>query len=136
MKPAATDTAGPFQHSQIIGLEHQHSVLYAEVIDIVKMRQVCWGRPLTLAVWPAGTSPHAGQLSPEPPVLYDLRQGADILLPVSLFRPALDTEIIPLLAQLQAETKNQQADAPIIAHRQLRNFIQQVCTAHPNDFRF
>jgi hypothetical protein len=132
----AAPTSWPFQHSQIIALEHQNSVLYAEVIDIVKVRQVCWGRPLTLAVWPTGTGPHAGQLSPEPPVLYDLRQGADILLPVTLFRPALDTEIIPLLAQLQAETKNQPPDAQIIAHRQLRNFIQQVCIAHPNDFKY
>ncbi len=128
MKPRSSHSAPYFQDSQIICLEYQGTYLYAEVIDVVQARQMCWGRPLMLAVC-------AEPMSPEPPVLYDLREGADLLLPVTLFRPALDTELIPLLAQLEAIAKHQPPDAPLIAHRQLRNFIQQVWQAHPDNFK-
>ncbi|HIK26978.1 MAG: hypothetical protein N3E45_07770 [Oscillatoriaceae bacterium SKW80] len=123
-----SDSAPYFQNSQIICLEYQNSYLYAEVIDIVQARQICWGRPLMLVVY-------TEHLLSEPPLLYDLRAGADLLLPITLFRAALDTELIPLLAQLEAIAKHQPPDAPIIAHRKLKNFIQQVWQAHPDNFK-
>lgn len=128
MKARMSDLAPYFQDSQIICLEYQNTYLYAEVIDIVQTRQMCWGRPLMLVV---GTEP----MSSKPPLLYDLRAGADLILPVTLFRAALDTELIPLLAQLEALAKHQPPDAPIIAHRKLKNFIQQVWQAHPDNFK-
>jgi hypothetical protein len=57
--------------------------------------------------------------------LYDLRQGADLLWPVTLFRPALDTEVIPLLVQLDDPDKVQQQNNTD-AHKQLSCFIRKV----------
>lgn len=130
------DCAGQFQSSQIICLEHQNSYLYAEVIDVVQARQMCWGRPLMLAIWPPDSYKPADGLSQEVPLLYDLREGADLLLPSSLFRLALDTELIPLLTQLETLAKDKPVDAPIIAHRQLRSFVHQIWQAHPSNFKF
>ncbi|MCT7950200.1 hypothetical protein NG798_10415 [Ancylothrix sp. C2] len=113
-------SASKFQAKQIVCLEHQNTYLYAEVIDIIETRQMCWGRPLLLA---------SGEL----PILYDLREGADILLPLTLFRPALDTELIPLLVQITT-VEDRPVDSAKIAHRQLRAFIQQVWQDHPNNF--
>jgi hypothetical protein len=56
--------------------------------------------------------------------LYDLRQGADLLWSSNLFRPALDTEVLPLFTQLQTcktQDENQQ-----LAHQQLQRFVRQV----------
>ncbi|MBD2041326.1 hypothetical protein [Microcoleus sp. FACHB-672] len=135
MKPASINCAGPFQPSQIICLEHQNSYLYAEVIDIIEARQMCWGRPIMLAVWLAGIDRPSEGLFEQLPELYDLRDGADFLLPISLFRPALDTELIPLLPQLDIPPENKPVDAPKIAHRQLREFIHQIWQAYPTEFQ-
>ncbi|GET41790.1 hypothetical protein MiSe_66040 [Microseira wollei NIES-4236] len=116
-----------FQPSQIVCLEHEGTCLYAEVIQIVESRQLCWARPLMLATAPLGVEP-----VPQPPTLYDLRQGADLLWPLSLFRTALDTEVIPLLAQLQASKA--QSEGCQSAHRQLSHFVRQVWQAHPAKF--
>ncbi len=113
-------SASKFQAKQIVCLEHQNTYLYAEVIDIIETRQMCWGRPLLLAVG-------------ETPTLYDLREGSDILLPLTLFRPALDTELIPLLVQIPPE-QNRVVESVKIAHRQLRAFIEQVWQDQPNNF--
>ena len=113
-------SATKFQAKQIVCLEHQNTYLYAEVIDIIEARQMCWGRPLLLAVG-------------DPLTLYDLREGSDILLPINLFRPALDTELIPLLVELPPE-QNRGVDSAKIAHRQLRSFIQKVWQDQPNIF--
>ena len=135
MKPASSNCAGQFQPSQIICLEHQNSYLYAEVIDIIEARQMCWGRPIMLAAWPAGTERPSQGLFEQLPALYDLRGGADFLLPISLFRPALDTELIPLLPQLEISPENKPVDACKIAHRQLREFIHQIWQAYPTAFQ-
>lgn len=135
MKPASIHCAGQFQPSQIICLEHQNSYLYAEVIDIIEARQMCWGRPIMLAIWAAGTNQPRAALFEQLPALYDLRDGADILLPVCLFRPALDTELIPLLPLLETPPENKPVDAPKIAHRHLQQFVHQIWQAHPTAFQ-
>lgn len=122
------ESASKFQQNQIICLQHKNSYLYAEVIDIIEVRQMCWGRPLMLAIWPADK-----EWATQPTTVYDLREGADILLPVKLFRPAIDTELISLIPQLES-AENKPMDAPKIAHHQLRAFIQQVWQDHPGDF--
>jgi hypothetical protein len=66
------------------------------------------------------------------PTLYDLRQGADLVWPVTLFRPALDTEVIPLLMQLDAPDATADASE---AHRQLSWFVRQVWQANQSDFQ-
>ncbi|NJL90070.1 MAG: hypothetical protein HC916_09960 [Coleofasciculaceae cyanobacterium SM2_1_6] len=101
-----------FQPRQILCLEHEQSKLYAEVIQVVPDRPVCWLRPMILEV-------EMSQLK-----TYDLRLSSDLLLPPSLFRPALDTEVIPLLGQINsAEFNLEEAQN---AHHLLRDFIRKI----------
>ncbi|ARV61380.1 hypothetical protein BZZ01_24615 [Nostocales cyanobacterium HT-58-2] len=81
-----------FQTGQIVSLEHGDRKLYAEVIQVVISRQLCWVRPLLLVAF-----------TQELPLLTDLRDASDLLWYVNLFQPALDTEVISLLSQVLAK---------------------------------
>ena len=116
-----------FQPSQIVCLEHQGTRLFAEVIQIVESRQVGWLRPLMLVF-----SLSCDDSNLEKSTLYDLRQGADLLWPIGLLRPALDTEVMPLFTRLQV-TKTQ-SESSQLAHQQLQRFVRQVWQAHTGDF--
>lgn len=124
MKQLSIGTAQKFQPRQIVCLEHESSYLYAEIIEFVELRQICWVRPLMLAVLEVGTE--------EPVALCDLRLGADLLWPASLFRPALDTEVIPLLVQLDV------GDSQVLicsdAHQQLSRFVGEVWQTYKSAF--
>lgn len=106
------------QPSQIVCLEDGGDRLYAEVIQIVKPRQLAWVRPLMLVI----AEP---ELSSS---LYDLRQGSDLLWPAKLFRAALDTEVISLLSQLDAPPIKFEGSR--VGHQQLKRFIDRVWQAH------
>lgn len=123
MKQLSIGSAQKFQPRQIVCLAHASTCLYAEIIEFVELRQVCWVRPLMLAVVEVG--------SEEPLTLYDLRLGADLLWPASLFRPALDTEVIPLLVQL--DVLDRQAVCSD-AHQQLCRFVREVWQAYKSAF--
>ena len=131
MQAVADSKANPpptFSPAQIVCLEHGVSRLYAEVVQTVEATQICWVRPLLLANELAVDSPT--ETAPESQ-LADLRQGSDLLLPIALFRGALDIEVIPLLAQLG---EVQERVAPT-HQRQLNHLIQQVCRANPDVFQ-
>jgi hypothetical protein len=64
-------------------------------------------------------------------LLTDLRFEADLLWPITLFRPALDTEVIPLLAMLPSLPQSQRD--PITAQR-LNQFVHQVWQAYKGAF--
>jgi hypothetical protein len=132
VKQGSLGSAYQFQTRQIVCLEHENTRLYTEVIQVVTSRQVCWVRPLMLAVSPIEPDSLA-TFSPEQLNLYDLRQGADLLWPASLFRLALDTEVIPLLVQLDDPSKVQQAN-PSEAHQQLSGFVRKVWQAYKSAF--
>ncbi|MEG4809034.1 hypothetical protein QUA82_16080 [Microcoleus sp. F8-D3] len=120
------DCALNFKPGQIVSLECGDACLHSEVIQVVEARQVCWVRPLMLVVSVSGKD-----LSAEY-TLSDLRDGADLLWPGSLFRAALDTEVISLLTQLHSldsETKD-----GAMASRQLRDFVDRVWEAFPSAF--
>ncbi|MGQ4648366.1 hypothetical protein [Lyngbya aestuarii] len=131
MKQLLIGSASEFQPSQIVCLEHEDTRLYAEVIQVVTSRQMCWVRPLMLVV-----SPVVNQLLPialpEYLALYDLRSGADLLWPANLFRHALDTEVISLMAELDnledAPSKNH-----LDTHKQLSGFMRRVWQAYQPD---
>ncbi|MBV9388498.1 MAG: hypothetical protein JOZ78_18905 [Chroococcidiopsidaceae cyanobacterium CP_BM_ER_R8_30] len=91
------DFKSDFQPCQIVCLEHEGTCLYAEVIQVVISRQLCWVRPLLLGAL-SSDSNLVDELLP----LTDLRSCADLLWPIASFRPALDTEVIPLLVTLLA----------------------------------
>ena len=131
MQIAADSKATPrptFSSAQIVCLEHGTSRLYAEVVQTVEATQICWVRPLLLMDGAAVDDPVEMQ-----PVhqLIDLRQGSDLLLPIALFRGALDVEVIPLLAQLGEV----QERVPLRHQRQLNHLIRQVCHANPALFQ-
>jgi hypothetical protein len=115
-----------FKPGQIVSLECGDACLHSEVIQVVEARQVCWVRPLMLVVLVSGKD------SSEEYTLSDLRDGADLLWPLSLFRAALDTEVISLLTQLQS-LDSEKKDA-VIASRQLRDFVDRVWVAFPTAF--
>lgn len=110
-----------FQPCQIVFLEHQAIRVYAEVIQVVEQRQVCWVRPLALQSLPA--SPSLG-LENSVLELYDLRQGVDLLFPTRFFQAAIDTEVMPLLTQLYAlETSLEELR---LAQKKLRQFVRDL----------
>jgi hypothetical protein len=122
---------------QILCLEHEETKLYGEVIQIITERHLYWLRPLVLC-----QSQLNARDSESATIFYDLRQGADLLCPQALFRVALDTEMIPILTQLE-DAKTEAETLPIeelsaaqsVAHRQLQAFIRRVWQAHPEAFR-
>ena len=124
------DCALNFKPGQIVSLECGDACLHSEVIQVVEARQVCWVRPLMLVVLLSGKDLSA-QWSQEY-TLSDLRDGADLLWPGSLFRAALDTEVISLLTQLQSLDSEKKDGA--IASRQLRDFVDRVWEAFPSAF--
>lgn len=118
--------SSPFQPQQIVGLDCQNTCLYAEVIQVVTRRQMCWVRPLMLVEVIQSFEETEGFR-----ILSDLRQGSDLILPISLFRAALDTEVIPLLMQLDVD---QNKTTPILAHKDLQAFIRRVWQLTPQVF--
>lgn len=131
MKQVSIGSAYTFQPRQIVCLEYENIRLYTEVIEVVASRQICWVRPLMLLVAVADNDARL-ESTPEQLTLYDLRQSADLLWPASLFRPALDTEVIPLVVQLN--DPNLQRENNSDAHKQLSCFVSKVWQAHKSAF--
>ena len=131
MQQVSIGSAYEFQPRQIVCLEHGNARLYAEVIEVVRSRQICWVRPVMLAVLEVSDNPQ-WVASPEQPTLYDLRQGADLLWPANLFRPALDTEVIPLLMQLDNPDSDRENNPD--AYKQLSCFVSEVWQAYKSAF--
>jgi len=120
-----------FQPHQIVCLEHATRHLYAEVIEVVEWRQICWLRPLMLAVSP-NENEDINPITLQSLRLYDLRQGPDVLWPTKFLRLVLDTEVIPLLAQLE-DLHHHPKDQPDTRH-QLADFIAEVWQSYPQEF--
>jgi hypothetical protein len=131
-KPAGLTNASPrFEPCQIVCLEYETSRLYGEVVQIAEQRQVCWVRPLLLTV---AVSAGAEQGETEP-CIYDLRRGSDLLLPVVLFRAALDVEVIPLFPHLYSHDEADSTPFQPTGHQQLRQLIQKIWNAYPDVFQ-
>ena len=104
-----------FQPGQIVYLEESNTRLYAEVIQVVVSRQLCWVRPWLLQVNPGEDSQH----------IIDLREASDLIWHISLFRPALDTEVITLISQVFTQESKAQT-TPNFPKEQLREFMNRV----------
>lgn len=115
-----------FQPSQIVFLEHNESRLYAEVVQFVESRKLCWVRPIAL-VTAAETEDwtECDRL-----ILQDLQGGSDLMCPAALFREALDIEVLPLLTRLGSDSKGKNP----LSHRYLHQFMQQIWQARPDVF--
>ena len=106
---------------QIVSLDHEGTRLYAELIQVVESRQMWWVRPLLLGFFPSGQPS-------EQSLIYDLRSSAHLVWPIALFRPAFDTEVIPLLSHLLALDPQLEQDPT--AQQQLNQFVHKVWQAH------
>ncbi|MBL1176327.1 hypothetical protein [Pantanalinema sp. GBBB05] len=123
-----------FQSCQIVCLEHEANRLYAEVVQVAEPRQVCWVRPLILVLQPSDELGWYDGIS-QATRLYNLRGEVDLLLPVTLFRAALDEEVIPVLPYLYAEETSELAlKLERVEPTQLRQLVQTICQAHPEAF--
>ncbi len=111
-----------FHPGQIVSLEHDDSKLYAEVIQVVISRHLCWVRPLLLLVKSSES---------EPPLINDLREASDLLWPLDFFRPALDTEVIPILSQVLAKEPKPEIDSS--TKQLLHQFIHEVWQAYKKE---
>jgi hypothetical protein len=116
------DSLPPFAPHQIVCLEHQQSYLYGEVIQIVESKNLCWMRPLLLAVFPRVVGAIDNFLDAKE--LLDLRFTSDVAYPVALFRPALDTEVIPLIGQLEILDETREPNSS--SKQKLRQFLEQI----------
>ena len=124
MKQASIVSDSRFQPHQIVRLKHESTCLYAELVEFVESRQVYWVRPLMLAVSAVDSNLLLN--------LYDLRFGADLLWPASLFQAALDTEVIPLLVELNAPDAKSISSSE--AHKLLNSFVRRVWQAEQSAF--
>ncbi|UBF26764.1 hypothetical protein K9N68_01830 [Kovacikia minuta CCNUW1] len=142
-----TNLIQQFQPFQIVCLEYETSRLYAEVVQIIEKRQVCWVHPLVLVVEdPNDSTDNSSDRHNRAEFgenFYDLRQGADLLFPAILFRTALDTEVLPLINflyclgdragnSISSLTSGNGEDQS--GHQRFRQFIQQVWKAYPEAF--
>ncbi|MGD2182598.1 hypothetical protein [Lusitaniella coriacea] len=107
-----------FKPAQIVCLECNLTRLYGEVIQVIPERRMCWVRPTILAVFA-----EIDTLAQ----LYDLRQTSDLLWSLDFFRPALDTEVIPLFSRLNAP--DFPPPSPQVVRQQLHAFMDRVWQA-------
>ncbi len=115
-----------FRPNQIICIDRSPNLLLlAEVIQMVPERDRCWARPLALA------QVEEYKLK----LLHDLREASQLILPASLFREALDTEVLPLMTELfqwdQPQTLSKEISRTEELSRQaLHDFIRGL-SIHP-----
>ncbi len=119
-----------FTPQQIVYLAHNSHRLYCEVIQVIESRQLCWVRPLCLVDMAEEKEIYQQLFTPE--LLMDVRSTSDLLYPITLFKPALDTEVIPLLTQLH--TPDVFINNSQIAKEKLHQFITKIWQKHIDKF--
>jgi hypothetical protein len=124
-----------FKSGQIVCLESDNYGLYGEVIQVITQRQLCWVRPLTIAIaisnYDSSTYDLSSKINADREII-DLRSASDLLLPLTLFRASYDTEAIYILAELAA--KQQTTDRQQISVI-LNNFVQRIWQDNQDKFR-
>ena len=128
--------------SQILYLEHGSRRLYAEAIQVVDTRHLCWARPSLLicglptdgdakdrqeAIATAAINPTQNALD-----LYALEDCPDLIWPLSLFNIAYDLDFFSLLVQLKMEATTSH---PEFGREPLNQFIRSFWHAHTDTFR-
>jgi hypothetical protein len=121
-----------FKPQQIVCLEHENTRLYGEVIQVISKRKLCWVRPLMLAIALPNVDRFSNCLNAEQS--FNLAESSDLLWPISLFRPALDTEVIPLLIKLNSFECSINKDNSQHIRQKLNFFVKQVWQTHQGLF--
>ncbi len=126
-----------FQSGQLVCVDCRNTTVYAEVIQVVEERQVCWARPLLMVDYAVSQDDSlnlddvaltacdraSGFLAPIHTL--DVRESVDLLLPLHLFRAAFDTELLPFLGEISSPHKRSEGDR--LAHQKLREFVTHLC---------
>ena len=131
--------------AQILYLEHGSSRLYAEAIQVVEARRLCWARPTLLiqglpeeasldigsadrqaAIAHAAAQPKSSALT-----LYDLKDCPDLIWPATFFSIAFDIDFFALLVQLKLNPNDSQSHS----QRQLSEFIRSFWLTHADAFK-
>lgn len=128
--------------SQILYLEHGPSRLYAEAIQVVSERALCWARPVLLIQnLPEGVPSASRQSaiadtvrSPERSTLklYDLEGCPDLIWPISPFQLAYDLDFFSLIVQLKIAPNHSTQPGT----QQFNEFINSFWKTHSNTPRF
>lgn len=118
-----------FKSGQIVCLESDNHALYGEVIQTISQRQLCWVRPLTIAITKSTDSP-SFDLNTDREII-DLRSASDLLLPLTLFRASYDTEAIYILTELAAKEPNCNRQEISIT---LNNFVRRIWQDNQDKF--
>lgn len=113
-----------FSTHEIVCLEYKNTCLYAEVIQIIPAKNICWARPLVLVKLLPNQASFYNNMS-EIKEFIDLRETTDLLLPINLFRPALDVETISLLTRLyNSENSKNLTNAKRVLNSLIKEILQ------------
>jgi hypothetical protein len=133
-----------FQPYQIVYIEHKETRLYGEVIQTVEQKQICWVRPLLLVREHCITTPKTAltqPIHPAEPQSWDVRRASDLLLPAALFQAAIDTDVLPLLANIHLADQalngiddTNATENNRVQQRYISQFIKEICSAYPEAF--
>ncbi|BAZ44253.1 hypothetical protein NIES4102_12610 [Chondrocystis sp. NIES-4102] len=116
-----------FEVNQILCLAHQDTCLYGEVIQLLPQRKLCWFRPVCIV-----TTNYENNQSQDSRQVINVSSGSDLLWPISLFRPALDMEVVEFLAEFN--NAHELSTSKIPTQKYLSEFIQQVWQANLDKF--
>jgi hypothetical protein len=122
-----------FEPAQIVCLSHNAVCLYGEVVQLVESTQICWVRPLVLTQSVEYSLRSLEFQRSAEKLIRDLRGSSDLLLPAKLFRNALDTEVIPLLVELNQVDCSDAYQAT--SRRVINQLIKDVCLTYPEAFQ-
>ena len=157
---ASCDPQSLFASGQIVALDHAYGTLYAETIQIVTQRQMCWVRTIAIAIQKdkiqdgvsssllGGSSPSQNfaqkqslenasivhPMADSDMVLIDLQRNIDLLLPLNLFRVAFDTEIIPILSNIELYDHSFMAQNQV-SKQYLNWFLKEIWQSNQDKFQ-
>ncbi len=112
------DSAIEFQTNRIVCIDSPRANLhlFAEVIETITSSSRCWVKPLAIASF----NPDSYRLE----LLHDLRDTAQLILPIDRCRDALDTEVLPLISELFHSDNN--LIQPVNTQKILYQFIADL----------
>lgn len=131
-----SSTPDYLKEGQILCLEYQSTILFAELIQLQTGGSFCWVRPIAIAISTVAATGqfNVSSLDPNSPQqAFALQGGVDLLWPISLFRPALDVELMTILTDIN-QNKPSNTDLAL-ANQRLKNFVEQVWQAFPEEFQ-
>jgi hypothetical protein len=107
-----------FNPQEIVCIESGELRLFAEVIQLIPERDRCWAKPLVLARYAEFKLV----------LLHDLQECSQLILPIDLFRSALDTEVIPVMMDLFQLEKmpDRSANRQSFSSQALHQFIRTL----------